>query len=299
MTSTSTSTRRAPQIDRRFQGEFRPLVAAAWSNHAGLMGESVSDRAAHDAWYRDNLYAAARITTTKGASPHALKQCLAWFARLSERQPPKPLKSAIPVAGWSAAQRYSFTRLAVDAHGCAVALDESSAGEMLDWLAARMAEVFPHVPVDQAGVFHLGTCTAGFDAAMGCLAAIARDRVWMDRTARGSATRLRWQLNRFLLDLAWLEGKPVAWPYVRGIMQQADLPEDETACTAPQMAAVLSMLDTHVRRLCGRAGPIRPCMLPSRPPADPQLLAEWRYYHAPTPGHTRRPDGSLIQAAAP
>ncbi len=300
-TCTATCPRDAAR-DRAFQAEFRPLVDAAWRNHAGLMGLSCQDRVERDSWYRDNLAAAARVKSTKGISDHARRSILVWFRKLTNVQPRRATAQSLPVAVWSSAQRQAFTLLAQAAHADAVARGESTPEQLLEWLEARMAETFDGriSTIVRDGVFRLGSRTEGFDAAMGCLAVIAGDRRWMERTAAGVETRLRWQLARFLVDLAWLEGKPVAWSYVVGIHAQAhaSLPADDRDCTAPQLWAILQMLDTQARRLCARFG-IRPCMCPTREPVDLALRIEWRHLHGSTPGRFRSPSGALLTPASP
>lgn len=51
------------------QINFRALVAIAWKRHCALAHVAPSDKAAKETWYRENLHAAAGISTTKDASP--------------------------------------------------------------------------------------------------------------------------------------------------------------------------------------------------------------------------------------
>jgi hypothetical protein len=284
-----------------FQGQLRPLVEAAWRNHAGLLGLSTADAAERDEFYRAHLWAACRIQSSKAADERQRVALLVYFRDLTAAEPPAAPQpnvvrpEGLRTAGLSYAQEDAFWGLAVKAHSIAVGRDPDLAcTPFADWLAARLQEAGGHVA---GGVCYVGIepRTRGFDRVMGALAVIAGDRYWLSRTAEGSERRLHWQINRFMDDLSWLEGQPVRWSYVAGIHKQAHhgLPESIDECTVRQLVDVLDALDTHIRRLCGRFS-IRPCHLPTRPPASPDLLAEWRWYHHPTPGHTRAPNGQLL-----
>lgn len=289
-----------------FQGQLRPLVEAAWINHAGLLGVSVRDAAERDSWYRDNLFAACRVASTKQADERQRVALIAYFRHLAPAAAATPARAnvepflGIRIIGWSPSQHNAFRKLSTAAY--AAAKDRDGVDCPLEaWLQVTMQEVFKVPSIEDCkGFWLLGDCTKGFDQAMGTLAVIAADRYWMDRTAEGSEKRLRWQLDRFLVDLAWLEGDPVGWRYVCAIHKNAHhgLPEDVADATVPQLVDVLSMLDTQIRRLC-RKYDIRPCMCPTRmaqgttrDSIDAQL--EWKFYHSPTPGYTRGPDGKLL-----
>ena len=288
-----------------FQGKLRPLVEAAWNNHAGLLGLSTADKVARDAWYRDNLWAACRLTTTKAASDRQRYQLLDWFAHASGTttalrvQAPIQADAHPAIIGWSSAQRSAFWKLA-NAARQAVAQREGRAvsGTVDEYIKERLGGD-PVWAQQLNGDWNLGTATNGFDTVMSILAVDACDMYWINRTSDGSARRMRFQISVFLDDLSWLESSQVGWPYVVKIYRQsnskATLPDHIEDCPAEHLVSVLQMLDTHIRRLCARHG-VRPCHCPTRPPSDGILLSEWSFYHHPSPGHTRSPSGQLISS---
>jgi hypothetical protein len=286
-----------------FQGELRPLVEAAWNNHAGLLGLSTGDKVDRDSWYRDNLWAACRITTTKTASDRQRYQLLSWFAQAAGMpsapvvQAPRKESATTLIHGWSTAQLAAFWKLAHAAHHAAAQRAGDVMPDTLDgWLLDRLGGA-PVGATRAKGKWYLGSSTEGFDTAMSVLAIEAGDLYWIDRTSSASARRLMYQINLFLTDLSWLEGQTVGWSYAVAIYRQrnsqGNLPDTMSDCPAKYLLDVLQALDTHIRRLCAKSK-VRPCHCPTRPPSDPDLLQEWRYYHHPTPGHTRKPSGQLI-----
>ena len=292
-----------------FQAQVRPLVEAAWNNHSGLYGVSTADREERDSWYRDNLWAACRVRSTKDATEMQYVALIGWFRHLvpgEEAKAPQGNVERLPgisVHGWTAAQTGVFLKLAKTAHAAAYAREDHGADAPLEaWLEIKMLEACrPHPIHGPDGLWYLGGRKDGFDRAMGLLAVIAMDRYWIDRTAEGTEVRLRWQLDRFLTDLSWLEGKPADWDYVLGIHKQSHngLPAKMEDATSVQLFDILQILDTQVRRLCRKYG-LRPCCCPTREPqgqtaASLEAWSTWSFYHQPTPGHTRGPDGKLLQ----
>jgi hypothetical protein len=291
-----------------FQGKLRPLVEAAWNNHAGLLGVSTTDKSERDAWYRDNLWAACRIKSSKDASELQRRALLAWFAKAAgvstaiRERVPAPVAPFPAIQGWSSAQSAAFWKLANAARRAAAQWQiEDSDGSLEVWVAERLGGDPVGARKAESGAWSLGTATDGFDQAMSVLAVSAGDLYWIDRTSAASERRLRYQIDRCLADLSWLEGEPVGWSYVEGIYikinSRATLPGSMDDCPAKVLLSVLQVLDTQIRRLCSRMA-VRPCLCPTRPPADPALLVEWRWFHSPTPGHTRAPDGRLLSSQA-
>jgi len=288
-----------------FHGQLRPLVDAAWKNHAGLMGVSVSDREQKDAFYRDHLWACCRLKSTKQASQRQYYDLLDWFAKetgatlsMREAAPPSQDPPHPRILQWSRAQSDVFWKLAQRArHAAAQRAGEAEAGTLEAWAQTRLESALGR-PVLVCGDWLLGSETAGFDEVMAVLAVDAADMYWIEQTEASGERRLLWQLDRFLADLSWLEGKEVCWKYVRGIYAQSNskktLPERLEDCPSPKLFLVLAMLDTQIRHLCDGFN-IRPCWCPTRPPADPLELLTWRFYHSPSPGHVRGPDGRLLQ----
>jgi len=290
-----------------FHGQLRPLVDAAWKNHAGLMGVSASDREQKDAFYRDHLWACCRLKSSKQASQRQRYDLLDWFAR--EAGSTRSLREVAPshepqhprILSWSAAQSGVFWKLAQRArHAAAQRAGEAEDGSLDDWAQTRLEAAMGR-PVMAQGEWLLGSETSGFDEVMAVLAVDAGDLYWIDQTSASAERRLLWQLDRFLTDLSWLEGKTVSWKYVQGIYKQRNshetLPEDMHDCPAQLLYTVLDSLDSHIRRICKRFD-LRPCLLPTRPPSDPNLLSDWQFYHLPSPGNVRGPDGKLLNEQA-
>ena len=107
-----------------------------------------------------------------------------------------------------------------------------------------------------------------FDRIMMALALIACDDYWMLRIAGNDQRTLRHEIERYLLDLSFLESRIIEWSYVQGICHHAhDLVDvDDPAADPDKLLKILQMLDVHVRRLCRRRN-LRPCKLPTRHPA--------------------------------
>lgn len=290
-----------------FQWKLRPFVEAAWKIHAGLYGVSTSNRAEREEWYRTHLWVAARVKSSKDATESQRVALVAYFRRLAGATDQDATQAnvrpfpGIRVAGWSPAQHMALFKLARKAHEIALSRTDAPEGQSMEqWLSGEMQKVFDPIPVALPdGRWDLGSRTHGFDQAMAALAVVAFDEYWIGRTASGGETRVRWQLDRFLSDLSWLEGKEVGWEYVREIFKQADLPAERGDVPASTMCQVLDMLDTHIRRLCRRFG-LRPCCCPTREPqgstqASIDAWREWSFYHQPAPGRTRSPDGKPLQ----
>ena len=86
--------------------------------------------------------------------------------------------------------------------------------------------------------------------------------------------RNRWVLRMLAVDLSFLRGEEIGWEYVRAMYGQSKLPPgDFDDCPASMLIVVVQMLDTQVRRECGRMG-IRPCELPRRAKANPGRFNE-------------------------
>ena len=80
--------------------------------------------------------------------------------------------------------------------------------------------------------------------------------------------RNRWVLRMLVVDLSFLRGEEISWEYVRAMYGQSKLPPgDFDDCPADMLLVVIQMLDTQVRRECGRME-IRPCELPRRAAAN-------------------------------
>lgn len=108
-----------------------------------------------------------------------------------------------------------------------------------------------------------------FDELMLHFGTIAMNMAVLDKYSAGPERRVRWQIRRYMVDLAWLERRDVNWSYVESIFSQSQLgcphcPFSDAPVS--MLIKVLQMLDTHIRRLCS-VHKIRPMQLPTR--SDP------------------------------
>lgn len=241
--------------ERSFQCILRPLVDKAWKNHCARFQITEQHAIEKESWYRDALFSVTGMRTSKGLEPEQRRALVRHFNMLANLENPVVKFEALKILGWSVKQCDMFTMLARKAwsrermRGVTLGFDE--------WWPDQFEKSCDITPPNGP------SNTAGFDMVMAWFAAIANDDYWMRRTAQGPEGRMRFQIRRFMLDLAFLEQHPVDWNYVIGIWNQTQmLPELEDA-TATQLAKVLAMLDTHIRRLCDRRG-MRPVDLPTR-----------------------------------
>lgn len=233
------------------QATYRPLVRQAWEVQCHFTGRKPSDAQARDAWYRDTLESTCHIHSTREAGDKEYKLLLGVFTRLSEAG------DRAELSGWTDKQNACFHDLA-DAAWCQECKRRHTDGIAFhEWLDMNLAEcdIYGRTAPDKV---------KSFDRAMAHLAIMAGDFYWIERTSSAGETRLRWQISRFMEDLAWIEGEPVTWDYILAIHDQAGmLPADIGDATAQQLWKLLQMLDTHIRRLC-RKRDIHPSDLPTR-----------------------------------
>lgn len=239
-------------LTKEQQGTYRPVVTKAWTEHCRMSGMSPNNKPAYDCWYRDQVHSAIGVWSTRDADPGRD------FVRLLDRfkilaGEPQP----VFVQGWSDGQNAWFER---EAHK-AYAAETSRGATELDftaWLSETLVEckVKSHTAHDRK---------ASFDRVMGYLGTISGDEQVIAHFSEASEIRMRWQIRRFMLDLEYLEKTTVEWSYVQAIWTQSKLLPDINEAPAQTLFKVLQMLDTHIRRLCGRAG-IRPKCLPTRCP---------------------------------
>lgn len=237
-------------LTREQQGVYRPLVNTAWVEHCKLTGTSPNNKPAYDLWYRDQVHSAIGVWSTRDADPgRDFSRLLDRFKLLAGE--PQP----IIVQGWTDSQVAWFER---EAHKAFTA--EQSRGatdtDFRTWVSALLEEcgVHGHLAIDRK---------ESFDRVMGFVGTISGDDAVIAHFSEASEIRMRFQIRRYMGDLSHLENRPVEWSYVRAIWTQAELLPDLDEAPAATLAAVLKMLDTHIRRLCRRAG-IRPRCLPSR-----------------------------------
>lgn len=277
-----------PKIDRGFQGLFRPMVATAWHQHCRLFSIDPTDKIAKEAWYRDALRTAAGVTSTRELTADQQKRVLNHFAYLARGCDAPPVQAParperLAVNGWTSAQVDRFSELAPKAWRADRARRKEPTAPFEGWWRFEFERVLKGPPEGMPGPFgscHQWTTVKDFDAIMEHFAVIAQDAFWMRRASECSERRMRMQLKRFLVDLAWIEFRySVSWEYVRSIYDHSDLlPHELEDCPAKTLRLVLGMLDTRIRKLC-RDHNLRPCFLPSREPINRDLWIEWRGFH--------------------
>lgn len=308
-----------PKIDRGFQGLFRPMVATAWHQHCRLFSIDPSDKIAKESWYRDAIRTAAGVTSTRELTADQQKRVLAHFAYLARGCDAPPVQAParperLAVNGWTSAQVDRFSELAPKAWRADRARRKEPTAPFKDWWRFEFERVLKGPPEGMPGPFGLRyqwTTVKDFDAIMEHFAVIAQDTFWMRRTSECSERRMRMQLKRFLVDLAWIEFRySVSWEYVRSIYGQSDLlPHELEDCPAKTLRLVLGMLDTRIRKLCnGRMVPclryesrrMRPCYLPTRQPSDDSredyLPVIWGWFHD-NGAEKRWPNGWNVEPA--
>jgi len=256
---------------KQFNGIYRPLVRIACENYCIRTGNSPNKKDAYRLWYEAALRDATRgrITTTKDAKPKDHQALIQYFQALIAPS------DTIPMYGWTVSQMAKFQDLSHAAHQAAHADGESRA--FLPYIESILRR--HHVP-QNAGRWHFTNNTDTFDHLMADLAIRANDEYWIKRTAAAAETRIRWQLEQFLLDLDYLDKRYVHdWQYIRGIYKQADmLPADINDCPAVTLWRVLQMLDTHIRRIC-KDFDVRPMDLPTRAHPHPHLAITETAHH--------------------
>jgi len=237
-------------LTREQQGVYRPLVSKAWIEHCKNTGPSPNNKPAYDAWYRDQLHSSIGVWSTKDADPVRDFQLLIDRFKLLAGDP-----QPVPIQGWSESQTAWFEREAVKAHNAELSRG-STEEDFRSWVNKVLVEcdIHDHTATDRK---------KSFDQVMAYIGTISGDDALISHFSEASEIRMRWQIRRFMGDLAYLEQRSVEWAYVRAIWTQADLLPNLDEAPAATLVKVLQMLDSHIRRLCHRAG-IRPRDLPSR-----------------------------------
>jgi len=247
--------------NRQFNGVYRPLVKAAWSKFCASNGTATNNKEAYDTWYRQLLHDLTDgiVHSTKGIDDKTQRYLISAF----QGHMPKPCKrNFIPIKGWKKPQILRFEELATKAWQAAVTNGTSL--KLVPWIEAIFTQ---HKVAGDSDLWVMSNCTKSFDNIMADLAITAGDDYWIKRTASQSEIRLRYQLNRYLVDLNHIDPtNTYTWAYVRGMYKQsASLPIDINDCPAQTLWKLVAMLDTHIRRLCDKQG-IRPKELPTRIP---------------------------------
>lgn len=124
--------------------------------------------------------------------------------------------------------------------------------------------------------------TTDFDKVMLELAIMADDYYWINRLSTSDERRLRHVIQWFIYDLEFLEQQKIEWAYIQGICHQAGYVDSLLDCPAEHLAKVMQMVDTHIRRLAGKANVAR-ADLPSayfrKGYPDEEAIARFRHDH--------------------
>lgn len=217
------------------QAQFRPLVKRAWLAQCEISGTHPNSKQARETWYREQLWAACNIRTTKNATNADYKALISRFTMLSEAG------DVVALSGLSDAQNAVCCSL-VEKAWQAVCKRNATGLQFHSWLDREL---------DTCGI-HARTVhdhVQQFDEVMSHFAVIAGDLFWMERTAAASERRMRYQLHLKMDELAGIEGRPVDWNYCAGIYGHMNLPLTIDEADARWLWKVYQALDTHVRRL--------------------------------------------------
>jgi hypothetical protein len=225
-------------LSRSQQAEFRPLVARAWAQQAGLVGRPVGDAMARDAWYREQIHTVTggRSRSSRDLTPQEYRSILERLTLIAAAEVPPHID------GFTPPQNARFSDLARKAWRLATTRGQADGLGLVAWVDAQLVEI---------GVWKRSSSRVdGFDAVMAAFAVIAFDEYWIDKTSKAAEDRMRWVIRSLLRDLSELGGREVGWDYVLGIWTQSELlPSDIADAPAQTLWKVLQMLDTHVRRI--------------------------------------------------
>ena len=260
---------------RQFNGIFRPLVKSAWEMYCVKWGISPNKKDAYRLWYEQHLREVTRnrITSTKDATSKECQHIIDYFKVLLGGSQ----STVIQIEGrWTEAQIGSFTDLAKAAYQAA---QTSSQVPAFDPWIRSICQRNGYNESD-SGALCFPNCTESFELVMADLAVIANDEYWIGRTSSAAETRMRWQIEQFLIDLDYLDKRFIhTWDYVKGIYKQsAALPADINDCPAQTLWRVLQMLDTHIRRIC-KDFDVRAMDLPTRAHPHPHLAIKETAHH--------------------
>jgi hypothetical protein len=223
---------------RHIQGQYRPIVKAAWQAHCTRLAVDPQDGAAYNDWYRAILLATCGISTTRAASLDQFDALIGAFRDLAV-DAPAPEAAGIPEQpGFSDGQQRQFQKLVRKAWGIA-----KERGEIAGF-AAWLAEILGHVDAS-------ASANRRFEDAMRLFAIVAGDEYWLDQTAKASEKRFRYLIGNALADLTELTGEPHDWRYVQGIHQQAKMSASLDDCPAYTLKTIFLMLDAYRRKLRG------------------------------------------------
>lgn len=223
-------------LTRAEQGLLQPKLTAQWERHCAEFGLDIRDHKARDIWYRMTLFSLVHVRSTKDMDATSLR------VALDHLEEPHPL-------GFSSAQDAALRKVGHVAWQRQYARSETD----LDFDAWIVQETTAKG----------GTQQGDFESIMRCLAVEANDDYWMGKIAGAREGRMRWQIKRYMVDLEYLVGHAVEWGYIQGIYDQSEMLPAIEDCPADTLNNLLAMLDTHIRRLCRKAG-IRPRDLPTR-----------------------------------
>ena len=223
-------------LTRSQQGAYRPLVKAAWIAHCRLMSTAPNNQLAYEIWYREQLWAACRIRSTRDAGTNELRTLLDRFTMLTGA------RLDTEISGWTPGQNKCFGELVARAWQRCVQSDRSVGNSFQAWFEHQLeaCSLYGRQATDRK---------ESFDRAMAHFAIIANDDYWISRTSDSAERRLRYLISECLSDLSDLSDQSYSWSYVRSIYSQMGLPLEIDEAPAAMLSKVYQALDVHRRRL--------------------------------------------------
>jgi len=228
-------------FSRAQQAQYRPLVKRAWLAHCELTGVPPNNRQAQDDWYREQLWSACRIRSTRDATADEYRTLIKRFTLLSEAG------DTATVKGFTPAQNSVFSPLVAKAWR-SVCRRDATGLQFHEWLDKELAACGIHGRKARDHVEQ-------FDDVMSHFACIAGDLYWIERTSQASEIRMRYILVGKMAELARVEQRPVDWNYCRAIYSRMNLPLTLEEADARWLWKLVQAIDTHLRRLRKRQEP--------------------------------------------
>jgi len=206
------------------------------------MNVATNNKAARDAWYRDQVHSAIGVWSTRDADPDRD------FTRLMDRFQIVSSDVQVPAVGWwTPKQNDRFSELAKRAWAREVQRDPAlEIPGFAAWISAILNHVDPMLP---AGVPESSFRTYKFERVMAHLAICANDSFWIARTAEACERRMRFLIQERMAEVSFLTGCQYDWEYCRSIYAHMNLPTTIDEANVEWLFKVFQALDTHVRRL--------------------------------------------------
>jgi len=226
---------------RHIQGQYRPLVKAAWQAHCSRLALDPQDGAAYNDWYRSILLATCGIATTRAATLDQFDRLMGAFRDLAGSAAATP--GGLPdlhQPGFSDGQQRQFEKLVRKAW----AITQARGPVPPDGFPPWFSEIMGHIDAS-------AKANRRFEDAMRLFAIVAGDDYWLDQTAKAAEKRYRFLITNALADLTELTGELRDCRYVQGIHEQAKMAPSLDDCPAHTLKTIFVMLDAYRRKLRG------------------------------------------------